>query len=352
MVIRIILFLTIFVYLTITQRLSYAQNQRVNVVCSYQENWCKATQSAFAKFSGINVQLTLKSTSEALNQIIAEKNNPKNDVWIGGTGDPHLQAAELGLTMSYKSPALAKLRDWARKQAEQSNFQTVGIYAGALGLGYNPQLLEKKKTPPPKCWRDLLNPIYKDEIQVANPESSGTAYVVIATLIQLMGEQKAFNFLKLLHENVNQYTRSGLLAIKAVANEESSISISFIHDGITESVNGFPVKVITPCEGTGYEIGSMSIIKGAKNQDNAKKFYEWALSSDGQKIGQEVKQFQLPSNSEVSLPSAAPNFSQIKFIDYDFVKYGKAEERKRLLARWDREIGTLPIRKVKDINIR
>ena len=39
----------------------------------------------------------------------AEKANPKLDLWFGGTGDPHLQAAEEGLTEAYKSPRMAEL---------------------------------------------------------------------------------------------------------------------------------------------------------------------------------------------------------------------------------------------------
>jgi iron(III) transport system substrate-binding protein len=253
-----------------------------------------------------------------------------------------LQAAELGLTISYQSPALSSLHDWARRQAEQSNYRTVGIYAGALGFGYNTELLAKKQLPAPACWKDLLKPIYKDEVQVANPNSSGTAYTMIATLVQIMGEDKAFDFLKELHRNVNQYTRSGIGPIKAVARGETTVSISMIHDGVTEATSGFAVKVTTPCEGTGYEIGSMSLIKGAKNLDNAKKWYEWSLSPEGQKIGPDNKQFQLPSNMKVALPEQAPKFSNIKLIDYNFAKYGSSAERKRLLARWDAEVGSLP----------
>lgn len=319
-----------------------ADEKSVNVLCSYQADWCTASKNAFEKATGISVNLTLKSTGESLAQIAAEKENPKQDIWIGGTGDPHLQAAELGITLSYKSPTLPQLHDWAVKQAAQSNYHTVGIYAGALGFGYNPELLAKKKMPVPQCWRDLLKAEYRDEIQVANPNSSGTAYVAIATLVQIMGEDKAFDYLKELHKNVNQYTRSGIAPIKAVGRGETSVSISFIHDGITEAVGGLPVKVVTPCEGTGYEIGSMSLIKGAKNPSNAKKWYEWALSAEGQKIGVTVaKQFQLPSNTKVALPAEAPKFANIKFIDYNFAKYGKSEERKRLLARWDKEVGSL-----------
>ena len=154
-------------------------------------------------------------------------------------------------------------------------------------------------------------------MQMANPNSSGTAYVAIATLVQIMGEDKAFDYLKKLHANINAYTRSGTAPIKAVARGETGVSISFIHDGVTEALAGFPVKATTPCEGTGYEIGSMSIVKGARNLANAKKFYDWALTPEAQKLAAQAKQFQVPSNKATPLPPEAPKFSEIKLIDYD-----------------------------------
>ena len=57
---------------------------------------------------------------EALAQLIAEKDNPKTDIWFGGTGDPHLQAAEMGLSLEYKSPSLPQLQGWAQQQAKQA----------------------------------------------------------------------------------------------------------------------------------------------------------------------------------------------------------------------------------------
>jgi len=263
-------------------------------------------------------------------------------VWFGGTGDPHLQAAEENLTEPYKSPKLAELHPWAVKQNADSGGKTVGIYMGALGYGYNTELLTKKGVKPPACWADLLKPDYKGEVQMANPNSSGTAYVAIATLVQIMGEDKAFDYLKKLHANVNAYTRSGTAPIKAVARGETGVSISFVHDGVTEALAGFPVKTATPCEGTGYEIGSMSIVKGARNLANAKKFYDWALTPEAQKLGARAKQFQVPSNKATPLPPEAPKFSEIKLIDYDQAKYGKSAERKRLIQRWDNEVGNLP----------
>jgi iron(III) transport system substrate-binding protein len=211
-----------------------------------------------------------------------------------------------------------------------------------LGFGYNPELLAKKKLQVPKTWADLLKPEFKNEIQVANPASSGTAYTMVATLVQLMGEDRAFDYMKALHKNTQTYTRSGTGPIKAVARGEATVSISFVHDGPGEKMQGFPVETITPAEGTGAEIGSMSIIKGSRNTDAAKRFYEWALTGQAQELGAAAKQFQLPSNKTAKVDERVPDFKKIKFIDYDYAKYGASAERRRLIARWEKDINSLP----------
>ena len=269
--------------------------------------------------------MLLTGSGEATAQLIAEKANPKTDVWFGGTGDPHLQGAEQDLSLEYKSPSLPQLHTWAQQQASQSKYRTVGIYSGPLGFGYNTELLAKKKLKAPQTWADLLNPAFKGEIQVANPASSGTAYTMVATLVQLMGEDKAFDYMKSLHKNIGQYTRSGTGPIKAVARGETTVSISFVHDGPGEKMQGL-----------------MSLIKGARNLDNAKKFYEWALTGPAQEIGAAAKQFQLPSNKAAKVDPRVPDFKKIKFIDYDYAKYGASAERRRLISKWEKDVNSLP----------
>lgn len=319
-----------------------AQQGQVNIICSVQADWCNMIQTVFAKSTGIKVNMSLKGSGEALAQLMAERANPKTDVWFGGTGDPHLQAAESDLTIAYKSATLPQLHAWAQQQAAQSGYKTVGIYSGPLGFGYNSELIAKKKMDVPKSWADLLKPEYKGEIQVANPASSGTAYTMVATLVQLMGEDKAFDYLRALHKNVSQYTRSGTAPIKAAARGETAVSISFVHDGPQEKMAGFPLETITPSEGTGAEIGSMSIVKGARNLENAKKFYEWALTPQAQQFGAATKQYQLPSNKATPIDPHVPDFKKIKLIDYDYAKYGASAERKRLIAKWEKDVNSLP----------
>jgi iron(III) transport system substrate-binding protein len=177
---------------------------------------------------------------------------------------------------------------------------------------------------------------------MANPASSGTAYTMIATLVQLMGEEQAFAYMKALHKNISQYTRSGVAPLKAVARGEAMISISFVHDAPQEKMNGFPVATVTPSDGTGAEIGSMSMVKDARNAEVAQKFYEWALTGSAQEMAAAARQYQLPSNKNAKLDPNVPDFKSIKFIAYDYAKYGSSQERKRLIARWEKEVNSLP----------
>ena len=267
---------------------------------------------------------------------------PKTDLWFGGTGDPHLQAAEQGLSLEYKSPTLPKLHDWAQKQAAQSGYKTVGIYSGPLGFGYNTELLAKKKLAVPKTWADLLQPEYKGEIQSANPASSGTAYTMIATLVQLMGEDKAFEYLKKLHGNIATYTRSGTGPIKAVARGEATVSISFVHDGPGEKAQGFPLETVTPTDGTGAEIGSMSIIKGAPQPGRGQEVLRMGAHPVGPGAGRR----------DAAVPAAVPQgdqgrpararFPQDQADQLRLRQVRQTAERKRLIQRWEKDVNSLP----------
>jgi iron(III) transport system substrate-binding protein len=312
----------------------------LNLICSADVVICERLVTDFeASHADIDVNMVRLSSGEAYAKVRAEGRNPQTDLWWGGTGDPHLQAAADGLTAEYKSPMLEQMQPWSVKQAEVSGWKTIGVYSGALGWGYNTDIFKAKGLTPPKCWADLLAPEFKGEIQIADPNSSGTAYTTLATLVQIMGEDEAFAYLKKLNDNISQYTKSGSAPIKAAARGETGIGIVFMHDAVAQKVAGFPIEVVAPCEGTGYEIGSMSLIEGAQNEDEAKVFYDWVLSAEEQSVMPEVGSFQIPSNKNATPPKEAPKLDEIKLIDYDFGKYGSSDVRKALLSRWDAEIG-------------
>jgi iron(III) transport system substrate-binding protein len=86
----------------------------------------------------------------------------------------------------------------------------------------------------------------------------------------------------------------------------------------------------------------MSIIKGSRNLEAAKKFYEWALTPAAQEMAAASKSFQLPSNKAAKVDARVPDFRKIKMIDYDYAKYGASAERRRLIQRWEKEVNALP----------
>ncbi len=319
-----------------------AADQQVNVICSVQVEWCNLIQATFSRVSSIKVNMVQRSTGEALAQLNAEKANPKTDLWFGGTGDPHLAAAAQGLTEVYKSPALAQLHPWAQRQAEQSGYRTVGIYLGPLGFAYNTELLAKKKLAAPRSWADLLQPGFKGEVQMANPASSGGAYTAVATMIQVMGEDKAWAYMAQLHKNVSTYPRSGEAPIKAVSRGEATAAIVFMALGPGEKAQGFPVETVSPAEGTGAEIGAMSIIKGAPHAQAAKQLYEWALTPQAQQFAFAARGFQVPSHKATPLDPRVPDIKKLKLIDYDYARYGQPAERARIIKTWDEKVRSLP----------
>jgi len=86
----------------------------------------------------------------------------------------------------------------------------------------------------------------------------------------------------------------------------------------------------------------MSIVEGGPNPDNARVWYDWALSVAAQDLGATANSYQVPSNASAATPPEAPRLEDVLLIDYDFATYGSSETRTRLLERWDAEIGSLP----------
>lgn len=326
--------------LALVPALAHAQ---LNIYCSSpNSSWCQGMAVGFEKATGIKASVVQKATGEMLAQIKAERANPKGDIWWAGAADNYLQAAEEGLLDEYRSPNVGQLYDWAQRISEISKNRIAGVYGGILSLGYNTELEKKKNLPVPKCWKDLTNPVYKGEVMLGNPNASGTAYLMLASLVQIMGEDEAFRYMVQLNRNVTSYARSGIGPMTAITRGEVFVGSTVLHGVINEIVRGFPVLPILPCEGVGYEIGSMAIIKGTRNADSARKFYDWALTPEAQQIGLDLKEYAIPTNRNVALPAQVPKLTDIKVINYDFGKFGASDTRRRLLERWEKEVNAAP----------
>lgn len=315
-----------------------AQENVLVLYGSPDRDWVAAVAGKFEKDTGIKVQWIRASSNEMYARIEAEKANPKGDVWFGGTGDPHFDAAEKGLTEPYCSPKMAELREFM--QDPIGGCRTLGLYAGPLGWAVNEGMLKKLGKPLPQTWDDLAKPDYKGLIAIANPNTSGTAYTTLVTILLMKGEDKGWEYLAKLHKNIAQYTKSGSAPGQLAGRGEVAIAIVFLHDSVMFAEEGFPVKPVAPADGTGYEIGGLSLIKGAPHKENAKKFIDWALSPETQIIAKDFRSFQLQSNKKTPLPAVVlkhgMDFDNVKTIKYDFLWASK--NRDRILKRWTEQI--------------
>jgi len=322
-----------------------ASAQTVNAICSTDQPWCEAAAREFSKATGIKVLQTRKATGEAMAQLAAEAGNPKTDLWWGGTGDPYLQAAGQGLLEAYRPERSAGL-ERAPVGDERQHGRRLLFQRHRLRLQHRSAQEEESARashlPAPACWADLIKPQYKGEIEVSHPASSGTAYTILAGLVQMMGEEPALDYLKKLHRNTIAYTRSGNAQAPNVAKGEVAIGVSFMFTFEGWRHKKYPVVTAAPCEGTGYEIGGIALIKGARNAEAARRYYDWLMSPQGQALGATVDSLQVPANKTFKSDARIPSMDTVKLIKYDFEKYGRAAERKRLIDRWSKEVESLP----------
>lgn len=313
---------------------------RLVVYCSATNIMCETATKAFEKKYDVKTSFIRNGSGSTFAKIEAEKNNPQADVWYGGTFDPQSQAGELGLLEAYRSPNVDQIVERFKDPGKVKGNYSSAIYMGILGYGVNTERLKKLGiTELPKCWNDLKDPRLKGEIQIADPQSSGTAYTAIATFVQLWGEAQAFDYFKQLHPNISQYTKSGITPSRNSARGEATVGIGFLHDYALEKEQGAPLELIVPCEGTGYELGGVSILKGARNLDNAKLFVDFALSKEGQELAwKKGEAHQILTNTTAEQSPQAFDPAKLNLINYDFEKYGAGEERKRLITKWVEEV--------------
>ena len=325
--------LLLIVLLVVSLVLSFSINaaERVTVYVSMDEAIAREVLDAFMKKTGIQVDWVRLSTGEAAARIAAEKNNPQASLWLGGVGLNHIDAKNDGLTTPYASPAAAKIP----KQFKDKDNYWCGIYVGPLCFVYNTELIKEKKLPVPQSWADLIKPIYKGQIQMASPQTSGTSYNVITTIINIYNgdEAKAFDYLKKLNANISQYTKSGSAPGRNAAIGETPIALGYAHDQIKLIAEGYPLEIVFPKEGTGFEVASQSLIKGGPHLETAKKLYDWIL---GKEAGAILAKSFLAVFADVPLQKGAVPLSKVKVVDQDDDWAGKNKDR--LTEKWLNEV--------------
>ena len=142
----IICILTIFI---LTAAGSAFAKGRLVVYCSNEPFACQAVADEFSKKFDVKVQMTRAGSGSTYAKILAEKDNPKGDVWYAGTLDPHSQAGVNGLLEPYESPMLKEIGDEFKNPATSKKHHSAGVYAGVLGYSVNTDVLKERTSPCP-----------------------------------------------------------------------------------------------------------------------------------------------------------------------------------------------------------
>lgn len=290
----------------------------LTVYGSCEEEYISAACKKFEELYGIKTKYQRLSTSEVYTKISEEKGNPSADVWFGGTTDPYNEAVAAGLLMQYDAVNAKNLVGDQYKDATNCWY---GIYKGILGFMVNTEELQRLNIEAPKTWDDLLKPEYEGLIMLSNPNTAGTAKLVINTMIQMKGHDEAMGYFKKLDKNVAQYTKSGSGPSKMVGPGECVIGVGFLHDGIYQVLQGYDnIELIVPTDGTSYEIGATAIFEGAKHPNAAKLWVEYALSSECVDQAKDNGSYQFLVLKDATQPKEATDFGldMDNTIDYDF----------------------------------
>lgn len=324
-------FLIVLVFLCFSSGWALAAETTLNAYSIWPENWARPMFQEFEKATGIHVNFVRFSSGEALVRVIAEKNNPQVDVLFGGPVETHSAGIKEGVFEPYKPPSFGVLGP--RFKDAEGNW--VGIADDPLVFMSNKKFLEEKKLKPPASWQDLLDPAYKEMIQMADARTSGTAVTRIFSILEVFGrdEDKAFDYMKKLRANVQVYTKSGGGGTIPVGLGQAGAGIFFIVDALKTQQEGYDVVVSFPKEGIGTSTEAIALIKGAKHPEAGKKLIDWASSPAMQNLFAVYKINFVPAHPDVKTePSLAAVLKGANIFPIDIAFAG--QNRKRIVNLW------------------
>lgn len=316
-----------------------AEGKSLTFVCSPQEDLCQRVAAEFTKSTGIKANYVRLSAGEAVARLNASGGSPEFDAWFGGGAEGHIAADEKGLIEPYASKNAASIPNSYKDAAGV----WTGIYVSAVSFCSNTDVLSKIGADAPDSWGDLLDPVFKRNVAMAHPGTSGTAYQALWTQVELNkgDKDKALGYFSKLHSNILQYSKSGSAPGQMAGRGEVAVGIILAQDCQKFITEGFTnLKTTFPKEGTGYEVGAVSLIKNTKNVDAAKAFIDWSLTAEAQNLGAGVGTFSVPTNPDAVITSDMVDLSSLALVHSDVHAAGAA--RNELTARFDASVAPAP----------
>ena len=277
----------------------------------------------------ITVKIVRDSTGIVTAKLLAEKANPQADVVWGTAATSLMLCKQAGMLEPFAPKGLEKVKPLMRDSANPPAW--VGIKAWETGFCVNTIESKKLNLPAPESFADLTKPVYKGQISMPNPASSGTGFLTVSAVLQMMGEAQGWEYLDKLHANIARYTHSGSKPCKMAGAGEVPIGISFAYRGFMQKQKGEPVETVFPKEGSGWDVEANALIKKAAIKPAAKIFLDWAIGEPVMKeYGKIYPVTAYPSGNPIPEGYPKEPEKQLAKNDFDWA----AKNRERILAEW------------------
>src|SRR3954468_5258086 len=313
---------------------AYAQKTQLLVYTALETDQIKAYQEGFNKsYPDIEIKWVRDSTGVITAKLLAEKGNPQADVVMGVAASSLALLDKQGMLEPYAPLNLDAIMSQYRDKKKVPAGGGMDVWGATVC--FNTVEAQKKNLPKPESWKDLTKPIYKGQIVMANPASSGTGYFDVVAWLTLWGDDNGkgggWKYMDALHENIAQYTHSGSKPCTMAAQGEYVLGISFEYRANTNKAKGAPIDLVFPKEGLGWDLEAFGIMKATKKLDAAKKLADWASSKDAMLLY--GKNFAITAQPGLAPPLAnVPKDYESRLVKMDFA--WAADNRERILAEW------------------
>jgi iron(III) transport system substrate-binding protein len=318
--------------LALSTSLALAQRTPILVYTALETDQLKSYKDTFEKsVKDVEIRWVRDSTGVITAKLLAEKNNPQADAVFALAATSLLVLEQEGMLTPYAPKGVEALNP--RFVDTKKPPMWVGMDVWGATICFNTVEAKKRNLPKPESWKDLLKPVYKGQITMPHPASSGTGFLDVTAWLQLFGEAEGWKYMDALHENIAQYVHSGSKPCRQAGAGEFVMGISFEYRANATKASGAPIDLIFPKEGVGWDMEASAIMKASKKQEAARKLMDWGVTREANELY--AKGYAIVAMPGVAkpLPNVPSNYEQM-LVKNDFG--WAAKNRDRILAEWEK----------------
>jgi ABC-type Fe3+ transport system substrate-binding protein len=232
-------------------------------------------------------------TSDALRYVQSEfSRKPEGigiDLFFGGGQEPYLILADKKLSLRHQPPAEIL-------QGIPQNINGVEVYdpdlrwfgaaLSSFGILQNTRVQRWAGLPAVTRWEELTRPELYDWVGVGDPRNSGTMNVMLEAFLQAYGWERGWQILTQLGGNARRFDRLSSSTAKNVTLGDTAYGFAIDFYGFTQiAVAGRTnMTFVLPRDFTSVNPDGIAILKGAPNLETARRFVDFVLSEDGQRL--------------------------------------------------------------------